>query len=54
MTTEQRLYTDDDLRAVTGLEVIRLQHRSGVSDVDDVGTDVILWARRHETITQAS
>ncbi len=50
----ERLYTDDDLRTVRGLEVIRLQHRRGVSDVNEVGTDVILWARRHETITQAS
>ncbi len=50
----ERLYTDDDLRAVKGVEVVRLQHRRGVSDVDDVGTDVILWARRQETFTQAS
>ncbi len=42
-----RLYTDDDLaRAALGLEVLRLERRRGVSDVEETGTDALLWARR--------
>lgn len=41
-----RLYREDDLRAIPGLEVIRLEQRLGESDVSQPGTDVILWACR--------
>ena len=42
-----RLYVEDDVRsAVTGLELLRLDVRGGVSDVDDHGTDLVVWARR--------
>ncbi len=41
-----RLYTEDDLREIPGLDVIRLEQRRGKSDVSEPGTDVILWARR--------
>ena len=48
-----RLYTEDDLRAVPGIEAISLKLRHGNSDVTLPGADVVLWARR-ESITQAS
>lgn len=49
-----RLYTEDDLRAVAGLDVIRLEQRRGASDVGQPGTDVLLWGRRPATVTPAS
>ncbi|MHB8437882.1 MAG: methyltransferase domain-containing protein [Acidimicrobiales bacterium] len=43
----ERLYTEDELsHAVPELEVLRLERRSGMSDVTDPGVDVVLWARR--------
>jgi LmbE family N-acetylglucosaminyl deacetylase len=44
-----RLYTEDDLREIPGLDVIRLEQRRGKSDVSEPGTDVVLWARRRAT-----
>ena len=41
-----RLYTEDDLREIPGVDVIRLEQRRGKSDVSEPGTDVVLWARR--------
>ncbi len=41
-----RLYTEDDLRGIPGLDVLRLEQRRGKSDVSEPGTDVVLWARR--------
>jgi hypothetical protein len=44
-----RLYAEDDLREIPGLDVIRLEQRRGKSDVSEPGTDVVLWARRRAT-----
>jgi LmbE family N-acetylglucosaminyl deacetylase/SAM-dependent methyltransferase len=42
-----RLYVESDLAdGAPGLEVLRLERRSGPSDVPDAGVDVFLWARR--------
>ena len=42
-----RLYVEDDVRdALTGLELLRLDRRGGVSDVEDHGTDLVVWAQR--------
>ncbi len=49
-----RLYTEDDLRSVPGVDVIALELRQGKSDVEEPGTDVFLWARRAEAVTPAS
>lgn len=43
----ERLYTEDDLEQMDGgLEVLRLERRSGMSDVAHPGVDVFLWAQR--------
>ena len=42
----ERLYTDDDLRALPGVEVVRLAQRRGKSDVSEPGIDIVLWAVR--------
>ncbi len=44
-----RLYTEDDLRVIPGLNIIRLVQRRGKSDVSESSTDVVLWARRRAT-----
>lgn len=49
-----RFSTEDDLRAILGLDVLRLEQRRGESDISEPGTDVILWARGPNTLTQAS
>ena len=49
-----RLYTEDDLRVVPGMELMSLRLRHGDSDVTEPGTDVVLWARRHGLVTPAS
>jgi N-acetylglucosamine malate deacetylase 2 len=41
-----RLYTDEDLGAVPGVEVVSLEHREGKSDIDRPATDVLLWGVR--------
>jgi SAM-dependent methyltransferase len=42
-----RLYREDDVTAaLKGLEIIRLQQRRGASDVQEPGTDLVVWARR--------
>lgn len=50
----RRLYTEDDLRAVPGIDVISLQLRHGDSDVTTPGTDVVLWGCRRREVTPAS
>lgn len=43
----ERLYVEDDLGAVAdGLEVVRLERRTGQSDITDPGVDAFLWAQR--------
>jgi SAM-dependent methyltransferase len=43
----RRLYTEEDLRKVEPpLEVLRLEGRSGESDITEPGIDIVLWARR--------
>jgi LmbE family N-acetylglucosaminyl deacetylase/SAM-dependent methyltransferase len=45
-----RLYTEDELRSAAGsdLELLRLERRTGVSDIAEPGVDVYLWARRSQ------
>lgn len=49
-----RLYIENDLRVIPGLDIIRLEQRQGESDIRDPGTDVVLLARRPNKLTQAS
>jgi SAM-dependent methyltransferase len=43
-----RLYVEADLEPLAdeGLGILRLQRRSGVSDVTDPGVDIVFWAER--------
>jgi SAM-dependent methyltransferase len=42
-----RLYAEDDLRVASDtLDVLRLERRTGLSDVTHPGVDLVLWARR--------
>lgn len=40
-----RLYTEEDLSGLPGIEVLCLEQRRGHSDVAEPGRDVVLWAR---------
>ncbi len=43
----ERLYEDKHMEVVASdLEIITLQRRGGSSDVEDHGTDIVLWAKR--------
>ncbi len=50
----ERLYTEADLQSVPGVEVLALERLEGSSDVEEPGTDVVLWARRETRVTPAS
>jgi SAM-dependent methyltransferase len=50
----ERLYTEEDLRVVPGVQILRLERRGGKSDVSEPGTDVLMWARRPASLTPAS
>jgi SAM-dependent methyltransferase len=46
----ERLYTEEDLRGVPGIDVLSLELRHGDSDVSAPGTDVVLWGRRDGSV----
>ena len=49
-----RLYTEEHLRSVPGINVVSLALRQGNSDVTRSATDVVLWGRRTEGVRPAS